>query len=43
MRSLVLGDFEFENDLVLRRVYEFVGGWMSYFVRVVRVDDMLGE
>lgn len=42
-RSLVSGDLELENDSVLRRVYELVGGRTSYLARVARADDMLGE
>lgn len=42
-RSLVSGDLELENDSVLRRVYELVGGRTSYLARVARADDMLEE
>lgn len=34
---------EVENDTVLRRVFDLVGGRMSHLGRVARADDMLEE
>jgi hypothetical protein len=34
---------EIEDQGILRRVYEMVGGRTSYLVRVARADDMLAE
>ena len=33
---------EIEDDSVLRRVFDLVGGRMSHLTRVVRADDMIG-
>lgn len=39
--ALQLEDIEIEDDGVLKRVFDLVGGRMSHLTRVVRADDML--
>ena len=41
--ALPLDEIEVEDDSVLKRVFDLVGGRMSHLTRVVRADDMLSE
>jgi hypothetical protein len=41
--AIPMDEIEVEDDGILKKVFDLVGGRMSHLTRVVRADDMLSE